>query len=72
MRERKEVQNDTKKYQSLDKKNKKICDNAKDMWYNQQCEQIEKLGEEHKSREMHDKVKYTTNKRWGKIEFMHN
>ena len=44
-----------------------MCDNAKDMWYNQQCEQIEKLREEHKSKEMYDKVKYITNKRRGKI-----
>ena len=63
MRERKEVKNDIKKYRSLDKEIKKMCDDAKDMWYNQQCEQIEKLREEHKSKEMHDKVKYITNKR---------
>ena len=44
-----------------------MCDNAKDTWYNQQNEQIEKLREEHKSKEMHDKMKYTTNKRKGKV-----
>ena len=37
------------------------------MWYNQQCKQIEKLRDEHKSIEMHDKVKYITNKRKGKV-----
>ena len=40
-----------------------MCDNAKDMWYKKQCKQIEKPSEEHKSKEMHDKVKYITNKR---------
>ena len=37
------------------------------MWYNQQCEQIEKLREEHKSKEMRSKVKYITNKRRRKL-----
>ena len=67
MRERKEVKNDIKKYRSIDKEIKKMCDHTKDMWYNQQCEQIEKLREEHKSKEMHDKVKYITNKRRRKL-----
>ena len=67
MRERKESKNDIKKYRFLDKEIKKMCDNAKDMWYNQQCEQIEKLRDEHKSKEMHNKVKYITNNRKGKI-----
>ena len=47
MRERKEVKNDIKKYRSIDKEIKKMCDDAKDLWFNQQCEQIEKLREEH-------------------------
>ena len=65
IRERKESKNDIKKYRFLDKEIKKMCDNAKDMWYNQQCGQIEKLRDEHRSKEMHDKVK--TTKRKGKI-----
>ena len=50
-----------------------MCDNAKDLWYSQQCKQIEKLIEEHKSKEIHDKVKYIAIKRRGKIgKFMYN
>ena len=67
MRERKESKNDIKKYRYLDKEIKKMCDNAKVVWYNQQCEQIEKPRDEHKLKEMHEKVKYITNKRKGKI-----
>ena len=67
MRERKESKNDIKKYRFLAKEIKKMCDNAKDRWYNQQCEQIEKLRDEHKPKEMHDKVKYITTKRKGNI-----
>ena len=44
-----------------------MCYIAKGMWCNQQCEQIEKLRVEHKSKEMHDKVKYITNKRRGRV-----
>ena len=62
MNERKEAKNDTKKYRSLDKEVRKMCERAKETWYNEQCEEIEKLEREHKAKEVHDKVKHLTHK----------
>ena len=46
-------------------KHKKMCKEAKEKWYNERCEEIEKLEKEHNMRAMHQKVKELTDKKKG-------
>ena len=53
----------TAKYKEIDKQIRKRCKEAKETWWNMKCGEIESLEREHKSKEMHDKVKEMCNKR---------
>ena len=63
MEERKKCKNiDSDKYKQLNKEIEKICRQTKEKWYADQCEEIELLEKQYKTREMHKKVKDLTNR----------
>ena len=53
---------DSDKYKQLNKEIEKICRQTKEKWYADQCEEIELLEKQYKTREMHKKVKDLTNR----------
>ena len=62
MEQRKNVKNKTTKYSII---NREIVDEyrqAKENWLNEQCEEIESLEKQQKTKEMYDKVKQLTKK----------
>ena len=63
MEERKKCKNiDSDKYKQLNKEIEKICRQTKEKWYADQCEEIELLEKQYKTREMHKKVKDLANR----------
>ena len=62
MEERKKHKGKTK-YKEIDQQIKRKCKEAKEIWWNMKCSEIENLEKEHKTKEMHDKVKEMSNKR---------
>ena len=45
-----------------------MCDSAKEQWYNENCEEIERLEKEHRSRELH-KQGQGSNQPWQKEDW---
>ena len=63
MEERKKFKNiDSDKYKQLDKEIETLCRQTKEKWHVDQCEEIELLEKQHRTREMHKKVKDLTNR----------
>ena len=63
MENRKQFKNSDKdEYYRLNKQINLACKEAKDKWLVNQCEKVEKLEKQYKSREMHNKVKELTSK----------
>ena len=62
MEERKNVKNKTTEYNVISKEIVGECRQAKENWLNEQCKEIESLEKQHKTKEMHDKVKELTKK----------
>ena len=62
MEERKGAKNevDIPVYRVLDREVRAMCDEAKHVWINQQCSEIEELESKHETREMYEKVKEVT------------
>ena len=61
MEERKKCKNrDKEKYDYIDKQITTACRNAKEQWLRGKCEEVELLEKQHKSKEMHKKVKELT------------
>ena len=54
---------ETAQYKQLNKKITEECNKAKEKWLNDKCEAIEKLDKEHRSKEMHAKIKEITIKK---------
>ena len=48
------------KYEHINKEITKECRKAQDEWWNNRCEEVEQLDKQHKSSEMHKKVKEIT------------
>ena len=57
MKERKAEKRGSKPYNEMDKEMRKMCDNAKEQWYNENCEEIERLEKEHRSRDCTTKLR---------------
>ena len=55
----------TEEYQEIDKEIKDKCKEAKDKWFNEECDEILRLEKDHNIREMHNKVKNLTKKKKG-------
>ena len=55
--------NDHIEYQRLNKEIANDCRKAKEQWLTDQCQEIEKLETQHKTKEMHEKIKNFTNKK---------
>ena len=53
---------DLEKYKEIDKNIIRACRKAKDEWLNQQCQEIENLERQFKSKEMHKKVRQLASK----------
>ena len=62
MEQRKNVKNKTTEYNVINKETVDECRQAKENWLNEQCEEIESLEKQHKTKEMYDKVKELTKK----------
>ena len=62
MEQRKNVKNKTMEYNVINKEIIDECRQAKENWFNKQCEDIENLEKQHKTKEMYDKVKQLTKK----------
>ena len=63
MENRKQFKNSDKdEYNRLNKQINLTCEEAKDKWLVNQCEEVEQLEKQYKSREMHKKVKELTSK----------
>ena len=62
MEQRKNVKNKTTEYNVINKEIVDECRQAKENWLNEQCEEIESLEKQHKTKEMYDKVKELTKK----------
>ena len=62
MKERKAEKRGSKPYNEMDKEMRKMYDSAKEQWYNENCKETERLEKEHRSRELHNKVKELTNR----------
>ena len=60
MKDRKSLKNRPQAYNEKDKEIRAKCKQAKETFWNTKCEEIERLEREHKSREMHKKIKETT------------
>ena len=56
MEQRKNVKNKTTEYNVINKEIVDECRQAKENWLNEQCEEIESLEKQHKTKEMYDKV----------------
>ena len=54
---------DLEKYKEIDKNIIRACRKAEDEWLNQQCQEIENLERQFKSKEMHKKVRELANKK---------
>ena len=61
MAKRKNVKNKTTEYNVINKEIVDECRQAKGNWLNEQCEEIEGLGKQHKTKEMYNKVKELRN-----------
>ena len=58
MENRKQFKNrDTDEYKRQNKQIKSACKKAKEKWFVNQCEEVEQLEKQYKSRVMHNKVK---------------
>ena len=57
MEQRKNVKNKTTEYNVINKEIVDECRQAKENWLNEQCEEIESLEKQHKTKEMYAKVK---------------
>ena len=63
MVERKQFKNiDSDKYKQLNKEIETLCRQTKEKWHVDQCEEIELLEKQHRTREMHKRVKDLTNR----------
>ena len=62
MEQRKNVKNKTTEYNVINKEIVDECTQAKENWLNEQCEEIESLEKQHKTKEMFEKVKELTQK----------
>ena len=62
MEQRKNVKNKTTEYNVINKEIVNECRQAKENWLNEQCEEIESLEKQHKTKEMYGKVKELTKK----------
>ena len=61
MRERKKVKsNDQAKCKRLRKETEMDCRRAKDVWWHRKCEEVENPQSQHRTREMHEKIKEIT------------
>ena len=64
MKQRKEQKNKSEvRYQKLEKEIRNKCREAKEKWYNEQCEEIEELEKGYKMNKMHAKIKELTNRK---------
>ena len=64
MEQRKKYKNDNQiEYQRLNKEITNDCRKAKEQWLTDQCQEIEKLEKQHKTKEMHEKTNNFTNKK---------
>ena len=64
MKERKEQKNKNEvQYQTLEKEIRNKCIEAKEKWYNEQCEEIEELEKGYKMNKMHAKINELTNRK---------
>ena len=61
MEQRKNIKNKTRKCNVINKEIADECRQAKEKWLNEQCEEIESLEKQHKTKEMYDKVKELRN-----------
>ncbi len=61
MNKRRKLKRNSKMYKQLDREIRNACQKAKEMMYNNQCQEIEEL-EKKNSQLMHTKIKETTNK----------
>ena len=58
MEQRKKYKNiNNIEYQRLNKEIANDCRRAKEQWFKDQCQEIEKLEKQHKTEEMHEKLK---------------
>ena len=62
MEQRRNVKNKTIEYNVINKEIVDECRQAMENWLNEQCEEIESLEKQHKTKEMYDKVKELTKK----------
>ena len=62
MQQKKNVKNKTTEYNVINKEIVDECMDAKKNCINEQCEEIENLEKQHKTKEMYDKVKQLTKK----------
>ena len=61
IRERKKVKsNDQAKYNIIEKEIETDCRRAKDEWWHTKCEEVETLQSQHRTREIHEKIKEVT------------
>ena len=63
MMEERKRQNEKTEYNKIDKKIKAQCKKEKDKWYNQMCEEIERLENKHDMNRMHQAVKELTDRK---------
>ena len=61
MEQRKNVKNRTTEYNVINNEIVDKCRQAKETWLNEQCQEIESLEKQHKTKEMYDKVKELRN-----------
>ena len=61
MEQRKNVKNKTTEYNVINEEIVDECRQAKENWLNEQCEEIESLEKQHKTKEMYNKVKELRN-----------
>ena len=61
MEQRKNVKNKTTEYNVINKEIVEECRQTKENWLNEQCEEIESLEKQHKTKEMYDNVKELRN-----------
>ena len=61
MEQRKNVKNKTTEYNVINKEIVDECRQAKENWLNEQCEEIESLEKQYKTKEMYDGVKELRN-----------